>query len=249
MARLLSRRLRGELLIVEDPAAMSRPDLPSGQRPIDFFPRFGVPFFADRWPTVPERPAITIDGLVEKPVTLDLTVLAILPRRQIVADFHCVTTWTRAGVRWGGYRLEDVLNALIVPQARPQRAARYLRFMSLDGYETCIDRRDIDADTLLADQLNGEPLSLEHGAPLRLVAATLYGYKNAKHVNRIEFLADYRRGLAERQTLAHPRGRVAHEERGRFLPGWFYRYAYRAFIRPTLATYARAAPREGKLSP
>ena len=171
-----------------------------------------------------------------------------MPRHDIVADFHCVTTWTRAGVRWGGYRLQDVLNVMVLPQAQPQAASRYLRFVSLDGYETCVDRRDIDGEMLLADQLNGEPLSLEHGAPLRLVAPALYGYKNAKHVNRIEFLADYRRGRAERQTVAHPRGRVAYEERGRFLPGWIYRYAYRALIPLTLARYTRAAQRRGKSS-
>ena len=59
----------------------------------------------------------------------------------------------------------------------------------------------------------------------------------------IEFLADFRRGRAERQTLAHPRGRVALEERGRFLPGCVYRYAYRALIPMTLAIYERAAKR------
>ncbi|WP_291852469.1 molybdopterin-dependent oxidoreductase [Bradyrhizobium sp.] len=182
-----------------------------------------------------------IHGLVEKPVTFELAALGVLPRHEVIADFHCVTTWTRAGVRWGGYRLEDVMNTLVLPQARPQQAARYMRFVSLDGYEVCIDRRDVDAETLLADQLNGEPLSLEHGAPLRLVAPALYGYKNPKHVNRVEFLASYRRGRAERQTLAHPRARVAYEERGRILPGWLYRYAYRALIPLTLASYARAA--------
>jgi DMSO/TMAO reductase YedYZ molybdopterin-dependent catalytic subunit len=227
---------------------MSQPDSPPGQRAIDFFPRFGVPFFADRWPIVPGRPSITIQGLVEKPVTLELRALSVLPRHEIIADFHCVTTWTRPRVRWGGYRLDDVLDTLALPQARPAEAARYLRFVSLDGYEACIDRRDIGADTMLADQLDGEPLSLEHGAPLRLVAPALYGYKNPKHVNRIEFLADYRRGRAERQTLAHSRGRVAYEERGRFLPGWIYRYAYRSLIRPTLTTYARAALRHGRPS-
>jgi DMSO/TMAO reductase YedYZ molybdopterin-dependent catalytic subunit len=225
---------------------MSQPDYPRGQRAIEFFPRFGVPFFADRWPVVPERPSIEIEGLVEKPITLELTALVTLPRREIIADFHCVTTWTRPRVTWGGYRFNEVLDTLVLPQARPSEAARYLRFVSLDGYAACIDRRDIDADTLLADQLDGEPLSLEHGAPLRLVAPALYGYKNPKHVNRIEFLAEYRRGRAERQTLAHPRGRVAYEERGRFLPGWIYRYAYRALIRRTLTVYARAAERSGR---
>lgn len=222
---------------------MSNSDLPRGQRAIDFFPRFGVPAFADRWPSLPDQPALTIGGLVEAPFTLELSALEGLPRAEVTADFHCVTTWTRAGLRWGGWRLADVLNTRVLPRCRPGAGARYLGFVSLDGYRVCIDRRDIDAQTLLADQLDGEPLPLEHGAPLRLVAPGLYGYKNPKHVSGIEFLADYRRGRAERQTLAHPRGRVSHEERGRFLPGRVYRYVYRALIPRTLAAYARAAER------
>jgi DMSO/TMAO reductase YedYZ molybdopterin-dependent catalytic subunit len=229
----------GHLKLQCDP--MSSLNLARGQKEIDFFPRFGVPMFAHRLPSVPERPAITIDGLVETPIELELSALSVLPRQDIGADFHCVTSWTRANVRWGGYLLEDALNTLVLPRARPRAAARYLRFVSLDGYATCIDRRDIDRETLLADQLDGEPLPLEHGAPLRLVAPALYGYKNPKHLKRIEFVADYRRGLAEWQTLAHPRGRVALEERGRLLPGWIYRHVYRAFIPLTLAWYARAA--------
>ncbi len=133
-------------------------------------------------------------------------------------------------------------------EARPAAAARYLGFLSLDGYRICIDRRDVDASTLLADRLDGEPLSLEHGAPLRVIAPALYGYKSAKHVSGIEFLADYRRGRAERQTLAHPRGRVAYEERGRFLPGWVYRRIYRALVPGTLAHFERAASRRRQSS-
>ena len=179
-------------------------------------------------------------------MTLDVSALAALPRRYVVADFHCVTTWTRQGLRWSGYRLSDVLGGLILPEARPDPAAGYIRFVSLDGYKTCIDRRDIDDNTLLADRLDDAPLTLEHGAPLRLVAPALYGYKNPKHICGLEFLSDYRRSLAERQTLAHPRGRVAHEERGRLLPGWVYRYAYRTLIPRTLAWYERAAERRAR---
>ena len=217
--------------------------LPPGQTAIDTFPRFGVPAYADRWPTIPAPPVLAIGGLVETPVSLPLHALDALPRRELVADFHCVTTWTRRGLRWSGYLLSDVLDALIVPQARPGLAALYIQFVSLDGYKCCIDCRDVDAQTLLADRLDGAPLPLEHGAPLRVVAPALYGYKNPKHICGIDFLADYARSRAERQTLAHSRGRAAHEERGRFLPGWAYRRLYRAFIARTLAHYERAAER------
>ena len=69
----------------------------------------------------------------------------------------------------------------------------------------------------------------------------IYGYKNPKHICRLEFLADYHRARAERQTFSHPRGRVAHEERGRYLPGWLYRGLYRAFFASTLRHYQQAA--------
>ena len=217
--------------------------LPRGQKVIDFFPRFGVPAYAERWPQIPDQPSLTIGGLVEAPLTLALSELAALARAEITTDFHCVTTWTRKGLRWGGYRLKDLLGTVVAPRCRPQAAARYLCFTSLDGYRICIDLRDIDEETLLADRLDGAPLSIEHGAPVRVIAPALYGYKNPKHVCGIEFLADFRRGRAERQTLAHPRGRVAQEERGRLLPGIVYRYVYRALIPMTLASYERAAER------
>src|SRR5205807_1379906 len=83
-------------------------------------------------------------------------------------------------------------------------------------------------NVVLADRLDGEPLSLEHGAPFRLVVPDLYAYKSVKHVSTIRLRKDFRRGLADRQTLSHPRGRVALEERGRGLPGPIYRVLYRA---------------------
>jgi DMSO/TMAO reductase YedYZ molybdopterin-dependent catalytic subunit len=222
--------------------------LPPGQQAIDIFPRFGVPAFADRWPAIPQQPQLAIGGLVEAPILLPLSALGTLPRREVVADFHCVTTWTRQGLRWSGYLLPDVIDTIIAPKARPSPAGRYLQLVTLDGYRCCIDRRDVDAETLLADRLDGAPLPIEHGAPLRLVAPALYGYKSAKHICGIDFLADYARGRAERQTLAHPRGRVALEERGRFLPGWAYRHIYRALIAGTLAHYERAAEQRRRSS-
>jgi len=96
-------------------------------------------------------------------------------------------------------------------------------------------------DVLLADRLNGAPLDVAHGAPLRLVAPAHYGYKNPKHVNRIEFWPD----AAQFQPPAlafmdHPTARVATEERGRVFPGWMLRYLYRPLVRSTIRTFERA---------
>lgn len=120
-----------------------------------------------------------------------------------------------------------------------------------DGYAPSLPLADLLADTvLLADSLNGEPLSIEHGAPLRLVAPAHYGYKNAKHVCGVEFWRDDRRYRpAAFRFMDHPRARVALEERGRGVPGWLLRYLYRPLVRPTIRQFRRALDQHLGLAP
>jgi len=208
--------------------------LPPGQHLLEFFPRFGVPAFA-AWAPAEAAVELVVSGESGEPRTLRRAELGRLPRRTLQADFHCVTTWTYPDVLWEGWALRDVYQAFIAPCA-----GSCLEFGGGDGYRGSLLLEDALADeVLLADRMNGAPLTLEHGAPLRLVAPALYGYKNVKHLRSIEVRSHYRAGLAERQTRAHPRGRVALEERGRGLPGWVYRYLYRASFRPTLWRYRR----------
>jgi DMSO/TMAO reductase YedYZ molybdopterin-dependent catalytic subunit len=97
-------------------------------------------------------------------------------------------------------------------------------------------------DVLLADRLNGQRISVDHGAPLRLIAPAHYGYKSVKHLSRVEFLdpaAGYR--VSGLSFMDHPRARVAREERGRVLPGWLLRYLYRPFIPGTVSKFAQAS--------
>jgi hypothetical protein len=209
---------------------VTRP-LPPGQHAIDHFPRFGVPRYANRLPQVP--PDFQLRFAAEDEPLAPLS-LAELPRRELVADFHCVTTWTRRDLRWSGWAFRDVWRLL---SAR----AEHLELHALDGYTTCVRLEDLlGEDTLLADELDGGPIPLEHGAPLRLVVPHLYGYKNIKHVCAIRARTKFRRSAVERLTRAHPRGRVALEERGRFLPGVIYRLLYRAMYPATLWWYRRA---------
>ena len=109
-------------------------------------------------------------------------------------------------------------------------------FYAQDGCKTSLELEDLLAqDVLLADTLNGQPLSIEHGAPIRLVAPEHYGYKNLKHVSKIEFYSNMpviKRGLSA--FLDHPRARVHEEERSRWIPGWVLRYAYRLLISGTV---------------
>jgi DMSO/TMAO reductase YedYZ molybdopterin-dependent catalytic subunit len=206
--------------------------LPPGQRDLGAFPRFGVPAFASRVPSPGAPIALSVGDR-----TLDTADLEQLPRVEVHADFHCVTTWSKCDLRWSGWRIRDVVDRFLIRRT-------YLEVRAADGYMACILLEDaLDDDVLLSDRLDGTTLSIEHGAPLRFVAPKLYAYKSVKHVVSLETCDDYRVSYAERQTRAHPRGRVALEERGQLLPGWMYRYIYRALIRPTAWWYERAAKR------
>ncbi len=118
----------------------------------------------------------------------------------------------------------------------------FLIFRGQDGARTSLLLEDLLApDVLLADTLDSSPLTVEHGAPLRLVAPAQYGYKSVKHLSRIEFRRDdkgYR--PAAFRFMDHPRARVALEERGRWVPGWLLRYLYRPLVSVTAARFAKA---------
>jgi len=108
-------------------------------------------------------------------------------------------------------------------------------------YRACLLLEDLLAeDVLLADQLDGAPLSVEHGAPLRLIAPAHYGYKSAKHLSGLDFLLDPSgHRTAALKFMEHPRARVALEERGRGVPGVLLRYLYRPLISMTVRRFAR----------
>ena len=217
------------------------PALPPGQRELTHFPRFGLSQFAHRFPSSPSSTCLQICGEVERPIELT-DPLDGLPRVEQISDFHCVTTWSRRGLRWSGVRFSDFHAAVILPQSKPAAAAEYLYLRGQDGARTCVLLEDLlEADVLLADRLDGEPLALAHGAPLRLVAPSQYGYKSVKHLCRIEFRLD-QNGFrpAAFAFMDHLRARVALEERGRGVPGWLLRYLYRPLIGPTVRRFAAA---------
>jgi len=103
---------------------VSHAQLPPGQQLIDEFPRFGLPEYVRRWPEVPAHPTIRLDGLVESPSAIDLEELRSLPRYEHESDFHCVTTWTRRGLCWSGYRLSDLYDRFMLPRLHPGGACQ-----------------------------------------------------------------------------------------------------------------------------
>jgi DMSO/TMAO reductase YedYZ molybdopterin-dependent catalytic subunit len=209
---------------------------------IDEFPRFGVAEFARR-PIKTRDIHIEFFGSLEHTIALTSTELATLPRVQLHSDFHCAAGWSHRGLHWEGLRFKDVWDAFILRHVVNVSDRSLLVLRCQDGFRTSLPLLDLlRRDVLIADRLNDEPLTLDHGAPVRLIAPAHYGYKSAKHLAQVEILADgqtYRPLLP--RFMEHPRARVELEERGQFLPGWLLRYLFRPFIKPLIRNVRNAA--------
>ncbi|MEV4489579.1 molybdopterin-dependent oxidoreductase [Micromonospora coxensis] len=205
-------------------AGATRP-LPPGQS-VAPLRRFGLPWFAGRVPAPPVAPVITVGGAVRRPTQVPVAeLMALGPRRDLVADLHCVTTWTATDLRWGGTPFA-LVHLHLADLVHPHPRARWIAVTGLDGYRACLRLDDALADdVLLADTFDGAPLTGPVGAPVRLVAPRQYGYKSVRHVCAIDYLLDYEGGSAG--WLGHPRARVGREERSRFLPGRVWRPIWR----------------------
>ena len=215
-------------------------ELPPGQRAVRGFPRFGIDRVSPP-PRAPEGMNIEVSGQLARRVSLDMADLARLPRRELVADFHCVAGWSAVGLRWQGVLFRDVYRLVIEPALAEDARVGYLVFVGLDDYRSIVTLEDALADdVLIADRLDGEPLPPEHGAPVRLVSPRQYGYISTKHLCRIELYRSepvgyyHPRKPVQRALSAvrpHRRARVAHEERRRHLPPWLTRQVYRLFVK------------------
>lgn len=200
---------------------------PPGQHPGPRFPRFGA---RSRAPVVRERAtSLRVTGDVETPGELDAAALAALERRRLVRDFHCVTTWTKPALEWEGVPFRRLWEDVLVPRFRPHPEVAWIVCFGGDGYRATLALEDaLAADVLLADRLDGEPLSAAHGAPLRLVSPAQYAYKSVKHVSGLGLRRQPPKPLP--LGLEHLRGRVEREERHASLPPWLVRLPYRLLI-------------------
>lgn len=222
-------------------------ELPPGQRRTRGFPRFGL---GGPPPEVPADPAIAIGGDVVEPVSVAVEDLAHRPRRELTADFHCVSGWSATGLRWEGVPFADFYDDLVRPRLAGDAEVTHLVMEGLDGYRSVLTIEDVMGDdVLLADRLDGRPLDADHGAPVRLVSPAQYGFISTKHLCRIElhtaeprvrYHPSLRAHLGLQLVKPHPRARVAMEERHRYLPSWMLRPVYRRLIARIKAQNARA---------
>lgn len=221
--------------------------LPPGQHLLDHFPRFGT-HLSQPAPDIPVDPVIEIRGAGIESFAVPLTTLRTLPRREVTADFHCVTGWSAANLRWEGVSFATVYRTLVEPALPPDASVSHVVCRGLDGYRAVLTIDDVLADdVLIAEHLDGRPLDSDHGAPARLVSPLQYGYVNIKHLSRIEVHTAEPKGshrsllrhLPLRLLSPHPRARVWEEERHRHLPAWSIRRIYRATVGPTAYLSAR----------
>ncbi len=181
---------------------------------------------------------IEIRGAAE--LEVPLAALSALPRKEITADFHCVAGWSATDLRWEGVSFETFYRALIEPALPADTTITHVRCRGLDGVEAVVTIEDIlSDDVLIAENLNGEPLGSDHGAPVRLVSPSQYGYVNVKHLCRVEVLTTAPVVRESPVLRSHPRARVWEEERHGFVPGWLVRPFYRPLIRPIRYLSAR----------
>jgi DMSO/TMAO reductase YedYZ molybdopterin-dependent catalytic subunit len=134
---------------------------------------------------------LTVDGLVERPLSLSLDEIKALPARTQITQHNCDEGWTAIG-QWTGVPLAHLLRtAGLLPEARyvvfhcldemvrtPDRSGFY--YESLDLFDA------MHPQTILAYGMNGRALPVAHGAPLRLRVERQIGYKHAKYVARVE---------------------------------------------------------------
>lgn len=181
----LERLLRP--LVLRDPIGLST-FLPTAGR---FRIYSVVGFLPERQPSAWR---LRVGGLVERPFELTYDELVAMPPTALTRDFQCVTGWRVPDVAWRGVRLADLLD-----RAGVAEGATALRFTSFDGvYTESLSleqaRRD---DVLVAYEMLGGPVTQEHGGPVRLYVAPMYGYKSIKWLDGIEVTGEVDPGYWE----------------------------------------------------
>lgn len=174
-------------------------------------------FLTDKFPVLTYGPTPRVDlkewkfhvlGLVEAPFTLTWEEFMALPKIQVVADFHCVTQWSRLNNEWEGVSFREVMKL-----AKPKPEAKFVMVFSDLGYTTNLALEDLmEENVLFAYRHDGNDLEPDHGWPLRLVVPKLYGWKSAKWVRGLDFMAEEKPGFWEDRGY-HMRGDPWREER------------------------------------
>jgi DMSO/TMAO reductase YedYZ molybdopterin-dependent catalytic subunit len=160
-------------------------------------------YLTDKWPVlhageVPQVDLATwtfrVFGEVGQEIELSWAELNELPRTANVQDIHCVTRWSRFDTAFAGVHWRELARL-----AQPEPTARFVVAHAEHGFTSNVPVASIEADeALLATHADGEPLTPDHGAPLRLVVPGKYFWKSAKWLRALELTAVDQPGFWER---------------------------------------------------
>ena len=190
--------------------------MPPGQSLTNKFPvlHYGpVPSFN------PETWDFRVTGEVETPLRLTWAQFQQLPRSKITMDIHCVTRWSKFDTTWEGVSVRALIDQGIL---KPKPEARYVLQIAEYGFTANLPIDVVLAENfLLATHFDGEPLTPEHGYPVRGVVGAIpnrddlmvpYLWKGAKWLRGIQFMSQDRMGFWE-QAGYHNEADVWKEER------------------------------------
>ena len=175
---------------IESPDTGRKERVPPGQRAGSRFPvlHYGrTPLIStSEW-------KFRMSGLVEQERTLDYQEFSSLPMIRVHADIHCVTSWSKLDTHWEGVST-GALKELVAIRLE----AGFVMVHAEPNFTTNLPLEDFFAeDALFALKYEGEPITAEHGFPVRLIVPRLYFWKSAKWVNGVEFMASDRPGFWE----------------------------------------------------
>lgn len=163
------------------------PQLPPGQREVKDWPVLDLGMTPD---ISQENWRLKVNGLVKNPFEFNFEQLLKMPQVQDVSDFHCVTSWSRFKNHWKGVRLSEIAaQAKLLPQ---------VKYILFEGYDSDPDKipyttnipldEGLKPDVLLVYEWEGQPLSKEHGGPVRVITPQLYAWKGTKWIKSITFM-------------------------------------------------------------
>jgi DMSO/TMAO reductase YedYZ molybdopterin-dependent catalytic subunit len=160
-------------------------------------------YLTEKWPvlhagSVPDTDLATWDfklaGEIEKPLTLSWNEFKELPASEITLDIHCVTRWSRFDTSFRGVHWRELAKLV-----GPKPSARFVVSQAEHDFTSNVPLEAIeDENALLAYEADGEPLTPEHGWPLRLVVPGRYFWKSAKWLRGLELRASDQSGFWER---------------------------------------------------
>ena len=160
-------------------------------------------YLTEKWPVlhagdVPDVDIATwtlsISGEVEEPVTLSFDELRALPATEVTTDIHCVTRWSRFDAEFKGVHWQELAKL-----CRPKPTAKFVIAHAEHGFTSNVPLAALeDDDALIVYEADGEPLTPEHGYPVRLFIPTKYFWKSAKWLTGLELSSIDKPGFWER---------------------------------------------------